>query len=279
MTSILFRLLLLLQGLTIPAPRGYVSDFAGVLDSASIQKMTAVITDLKAKTGGEIAVVTLPDLQDRAASDVALGIGRQWGVGQKGNPGDPARNRGVVILLVPRKDHRSGSGAFWIATGTGSEGFVTDASAGRVRDAVMSQLSNEDYNGALVQATELVAQRFADEFHVALDPSSRPRARFRVIPDGDTGNPGAVVAILILALVIGVTILGRLARGGRGSLLSWLVLAAMQSNRRRGGWGGWGGGGGGFGGFGGFGGGGGGGGFGGFGGGGGFSGGGAGGSF
>ncbi len=274
MTSILLRILLLLQGLTIPAPRGYVSDFAGVLDSASIQKMTAVIEDLKAKTGGEIAVVTLADLQDRAASDVALDIGRQWGVGQKGNPGDPARNRGIVILLVPRKDHRAGSGAFWIATGTGSEGFVTDAAAGRVRDAVMSQLSNEDYGGALVQATELVAQRFADEFHVALDPSSRPRARFRVIPDGDTVNPGAVFAILVIALVIGVTILRGLAGGGRGSLLSWLVLAALQSNRRNR----WGGGGGGFGGFGGFGGGGG-GGFGGFGGGGGFSGGGAGGSF
>ncbi len=274
MSAILLRILLLLQAFTIPAPRGYVSDFAGVLDSASIQQMTAVIEDLKAKSGGEIAVVTLPDLQDRAASDVALDIGRQWGVGQKGNPGDPARNRGIVILLVPRKDHRSGSGAFWIATGTGSEGFVTDAAAGRVRDAVMSQLSNEDYGGALVQATELVAQRFADEFHVALDPSSRPRARFRVIPDGDTVNPGAVFAILVIALVIGVTILRGLARGGRGSLLSWLVLAALQSNRRNR----WGGGGGGFGGFGGFGGGGG-GGFGGFGGGGGFSGGGAGGSF
>lgn len=274
MTSILLRILLLLQGLTIPAPRGYVSDFAGVLDSASIQKMTAVIEDLKSKTGGEIAVVTLPDLQGRAASDVALDIGRQWGVGQKGNPGDPARNRGVVILLVPRKGHRAGSGAFWIATGTGSEGFVTDAAAGRVRDAVMSQLSNEDYGGALVQATELVAQRFADEFHVALDSSSRPRARFRVLPDGDTVNPGAVFAILVIALVIGLTIVRGLARGGRGSLLSWLVLAALQSNRRNR----WGGGGGGFGGFGGFGGGGG-GGFGGFGGGGGFSGGGAGGSF
>ena len=278
MTTILLRILLLLQGLTIPAPRGYVSDFAGVLDSASIRKMTAVIEDLKAKTGGEIAVVTLPDLQDRAASDVALDIGRQWGVGQKGNPGDPARNRGIVILLVPRKDHRAGSGAFWIATGTGSEGFVTDAAAGRVRDAVMSQLSNEDYGGALVQATELVAQRFATEFHVALDPSSRPKTPFRVVPDLD-GNPLAQFAFLAVALVVCLVIIGALSRGGRGSLLSWLVLAAMQSNRRRGGWGGWGGGsGGGFGGFGGFGGGGG-GGFGGFGGGGGFSGGGAGGSF
>src|SRR5215472_10056942 len=165
---------LLLQQISIPAPRGYVSDFAGVLDPPAVQRMTAVIEDLKSKTGGEIAVVTLADLRGREASDVALQIGRQWGVGQKGNPGDQARNRGIVILLVPRKNHRAGSGAFWIATGNGSEGFVTDASAGRIRDAVLPQLGREDYDDALVGATEMVAQRFAEEFHTTLDSADRP---------------------------------------------------------------------------------------------------------
>lgn len=270
------RVLLILQALTIPAPRGYVSDFAGVLDSASIQKMTAVILDVQAKAQGEIAVVTLPDLQGRDGADVAREIGRAWGVGAKGNPGDPNRNRGIVILLVPLKDHRPHTGFFRIETGMGSEGFVTDAKAGRIRDAVIPALSREDYGAAMVDVTERVAQAFADEFNFTLDPSNRPRRTLRG-PDLPV-NPGVAMTFLVLAMVIGVAILARLARGGRGSLLSWLVLAAMQSNRRNR-WGGWGGGGGGgFGGFGGFGGGGG-GGFGGFGGGGGFSGGGAGGSF
>ncbi|HWZ27036.1 MAG TPA: TPM domain-containing protein [Gemmatimonadales bacterium] len=257
---------LLLQQFVIPAPRGYVSDFAGVLDPASITRMTAVIEDLKAKTGGEIAVVTLADLQGRAASDVALQIGRTWGVGSKGNPGDPARNRGIVILLVPRKNHRSGSGAFWIATGNGTEGFVTDAAAGRVRDAVLPQLAQEDYGSALVEATQLVAQRFADEFHVALDSASRPP----VGTGSDSGTsriPSIVPFLFIAFLVLSLALRGR--RGG--GVLPWLLLSSMSGRRGGGsGWGGWGGGG--------FGGGGG-GGFGGFGGGGGFSGGGGGGSF
>ncbi|HYK09724.1 MAG TPA: TPM domain-containing protein [Gemmatimonadales bacterium] len=262
------RLLLILQALTIPAPRGYVSDFAGVLDSASIQKMTAVIEDLKSKTGGEIAVVTLPDLQGREAGDVALEIGRQWGVGQKGNPGDPARNRGIVILLVPRTS--SHKGEFFIATGTGSEGIVTDAEAGRDRDAVMPQLRNADYNGALVDATALVAQRFANEFHVTLDPSNAPRPGL-----GFKTTIAPWIPVLFI-IFVGLTLVNVIRRRGGGGLLPWLILSSMSGRRNR--WGGWGGGGG-FGGFGGFGGGGGGGGFGGFGGGGGFSGGGAGGSF
>ena len=271
----MYRILLILQALTIPAPRGYVSDFAGVLDSASIQKMTAVILDVKAKAQGEIAVVTLPDLQGRDGADVAREIGRAWGVGAKGNPGDATRNRGIVILLVPLKDHRPHTGFFRIETGMGSEGFVTDAMAGRIRDAVIPALSREDYGAAMVDATERVAQAFADEFNFTLDPSNQPPSGRALRGPDLPVNPGVAMAALVLAMVIGVAILRGLAQGGRGSLLSWLVLAAMQSNRRRGGWGG---GGGGFGGFGGFGGGGG-GGFGGFGGGGGFSGGGAGGSF
>src|SRR5256885_17104712 len=87
--------------LRLPVPRGYCNDFAGLFDTMSVAHMTAVITELREKTGGEIAVVTLADIHDRPAADVALQIGRQWGVGAKGEAGDPAKNLGVVVLLVP----------------------------------------------------------------------------------------------------------------------------------------------------------------------------------
>src|SRR5438034_5411216 len=99
-------LAVLLQ-IAIPVPSGYVNDFTAVLDPASIAHMDAVIREVKDKTRGEIAVVTLSDIGDREASDVALQIGRQWGVGAKAAAGDPAKNLGVVVLLVPLKDRKS----------------------------------------------------------------------------------------------------------------------------------------------------------------------------
>src|SRR5205085_12323351 len=75
--------------IAVPPPRGYVNDFAGVLDATSVAHMTAVITELREKTSGEIAVVTLADLDDRPAAEVALKRGRQWGDGAKGEAGDP----------------------------------------------------------------------------------------------------------------------------------------------------------------------------------------------
>jgi len=250
-----------LAQIAIPSPRGYVNDFAGVLDSESIRHMEAVITEVRDKTRGEIAVVTLADIGDRAPSDVALQIGRQWGVGAKAEAGDPAKNLGVVVLLVPQKEGKPGTGQIFIATGRGAEGFLTDVVAGRIRDAMTPWLAQQQYGAGLVVGVDLIAQAFAREFGVtlsnpqyAMPPPTQPAPR--------PGFPlGAIVALIILVMILG---------RGRGLWLPFL----MSSRGWRGGGGGWGRGGFGGGGFGG-----GGGGFGGFGGGGGFSGGGAGGRF
>src|SRR2546427_9944784 len=99
--------------------------------------MEAVIGEAREKTRGEIAVVTLADIGDRAPSDVAVQIGRQWGGGAKGAAGDPAKNLGVVILLVPLKDHRRCTGQVVSATGRGAEGCLPDSPVGRMRDRVV----------------------------------------------------------------------------------------------------------------------------------------------
>src|SRR2546427_332068 len=86
MQALLLLLVARLGSDTLPPPRGYVNDFAGVLDSTSISRIEAMIAEVRAKSRGEIAVVTLADIGDRAASDVALQIGRQWGVGARARP-------------------------------------------------------------------------------------------------------------------------------------------------------------------------------------------------
>ena len=235
----------------VPAPVGYVNDFAHVLGADAVAHMDDVIAEVRQKTGGEIAVVTLADLGGRAASDVAVRIGREWGVGAKGEAGDPAKNLGVVILLVPRRDHRPGTGDLFIATGRGAEGFLPDSRVGRIRDAMTPFLAREDYGAGLAAGVDLVALAFAEQFGVTLTGTPLP-----------TGTPtGAVPVIPLFLFILVLLFLSR-----RRSLFLPLMLGGFGGHRGggRGGWGG----GGGFGG-----------GFGGFGGGGGFSGGGAGGKF
>ena len=94
----------------IPAPTGLVNDFARVLDAGASARMERIAEDVRAKSRGEIAIVTLPDLEGRDVAEVALRIGREWKVGKLGDPGDPTRNAGAVILLVPKVTARDGRG-------------------------------------------------------------------------------------------------------------------------------------------------------------------------
>lgn len=277
----LFLTILLATQLQIPAPVGYVNDFAGVIDDAAEREMLAMIEDVRAKSGGEIVVATLRDLGGRASIDVARDIGREWRVGARGGPGDRARNAGVILLLMPGERPGDGRADLAIATGTGAEGFITDALAGRIRDAIgEAAVDRGSYAAGLLVGVQLLAQAYAQEFGFELSGGMRP---------APSGAPPAactlsmLLTLAVLLLFVAFAIGARASYGSRGyrryhrgpSGWGWFLLSALTSGGRRGGgWrGGWGGG------WSGGGGGGGGGGFGGFGGGGGFSGGGASGRF
>jgi uncharacterized protein len=232
-----------------------------VIDPAYRDSMQAVIDAVRQASGGEIVVVTLPSLQGRDQTEVARQIGREWRIGQKGDPTDRDRNTGVVIL-VSMQDRR------WrIETGTGTMTFITAAEAGRVgRDVLVPQLRAGNVGLGLKLAVDTLAADYAEHFRFQLTPAyPDPTAAGYPQRGPDYGRPREQPGSFWVTLAIIVLFL-LLTRGRVGCL----PLLFMGGGGRGGGssWGG-----------GGFGGGGGGGGFGGFGGGGGFSGGGSGGSW
>jgi uncharacterized protein len=202
----------LFQGVTIPAaPTGYVSDFASILPADRVSLLTRIAEDVKAKSGGEIAIVTLADVGTRQASEIALQIGRQWKVGQNDAIGSRSRNAGVVILLVPKETNSSGKGACRIEVGQGSEGFITDAMSGEICREATPLFAQREYARGLTVVTSLVAERFAQEFGFTLDTTlvrPRPAATERDVQI----NPMVVFIIILLVLFL----LSRLGRGGRG---------------------------------------------------------------
>ena len=113
-------------------PIGYVTDVAGVIPADRVAAIEDVITRLRRATGAEIAVVTLPTIETYDRADVAVAIGRKWGVGAATAGGDARRNAGIVLLVVPRQ--ASQPGRLFIATGRGVEEFATDLAVGRIRD-------------------------------------------------------------------------------------------------------------------------------------------------
>jgi len=249
---------LLQSGPQIPPPRGLVNDFAGVIPAETATRLGLIAQDVRDKTKGEIAVVTLTDLGGRDKADVARQIGREWKVGNLAAIGDRSRNAGTVILVVPKESAPDGVGRCRIETGQGAEGFITDATAGEICREATPLFQKRDYGSALELLTLRVAQRYAQEFNVSLDTAFQVpvvRAPTRQAPRGGGGiNPVFLFVILFIVLsMFG----GRRGRGRRGCFPWWLpFVMGGGGGGRGGGWGGGGFGGGGGGGFGGFGGGG-----------------------
>jgi len=276
--------LIALQAVQIPpAPRGYgtsaaeiVVDAAGVLPAASADHINRIAFDVHQKSGGEMAVVTLPDIGLHAPVDVALAIGRAWKVGSNAAVGQRSRNAGVVILLVPKETSTSGRGECFVTTGQGTEGFITDSKAASFCREAVPYFQQREYGPAMELVASRVAEQFAQEFGFTLDSSSglapgmQPDLQPQAQPRRSRGGGVSPFTIFVLFMVAYI-ILSSLSRGRRGCGGGGCIpipIIFPTGGRGRGGWGG-GFGGGGFGG-------GGGGGFGGFGGGGGFSGGGGG---
>lgn len=248
-----------------PRATGMVTDQANLIDDAVQASVEARLTHLRTTTGAEVAVVTIPTLGLREPQEVALEIGRSWGVGAKAQIGDARRNAGLVLLLVPRTAERAGEVRFEV--GDGLQGIITDAQTGRIADAMLPALRAGNFGEAVDVGTRLVADKIVRDLGIQDSTLTEPR------PGTDARGVGKGFLYLIVLLVWFIVMSKRRGgggggRGGRGGGLDLLLPILMSGlGGGRGGFGG--GGGGGFGG----------GGFGGFGGGGGFSGGGGGRSF
>ena len=237
-------------------PEGFVTDLAHVINPSTKSQLETLCAEVQQKTGAQIAVVTVDSLDGESKEDYAADLYKHLGVGSKKS------NEGVLLLLAPKERQ------YKIEVGYGLEPVINDARAGDVGRAMVPDLRQQDYSGAVLLAVQQLAQLIAADKGVQLNglpTAARP-------PTQDTTLPWwgeILIVVIIFAVIFGII---RAARrggqgprsggGGGGSVLPWLILGNTLGGRGGGSWGGgFGGssggfsGGGGFGGFGGFGGG------------------------
>jgi uncharacterized protein len=223
----------------LPAPTGYVNDFAGVLTPETRQGLEELCTEVDHQAHAQIAVVTVKKLEadpmkgmsaDQmpapSIEEFATALEDKWGVGTKGT------DRGVLLIvsLDPRK--------YRIEVGYGLEGILPDGKVGDIGRDMVPLLHTNDYNQAIPLGVHEIAQVIATDAGVTLaglEGSEAPaRERDDSQPQRQVNPIGALIFILILLVVIAVLI-----RTGHIGILFFLLYSLM---------GGGGGGGGGFGG-------------------------------
>lgn len=162
--KVLFLLILLLSAsisysseLIPTGPEGWVSDFAGVINSNDKTTINDIAIELEQKTLAEIAVVTVKNLGGTTVEDYAVQLFEKWGIGKKG------KNNGV-LLLVSIEDRRAK-----VEVGYGLEGILPDGLCGEILDKyVIPYFKQGDYGKGLVIGTAVISKVIAKDANVEL---------------------------------------------------------------------------------------------------------------
>ena len=182
------------QDIDVIQPSGqWVTDAAGLLTTGEEGTLSRKLAAYAETSSTQIVVVTIPNLEGRAASDYATSLGRQWGVGQS------QYNNGVV-LLVSRDDRE-----VFIATGYGLEGAIPDAIASRiVRNVIVPRFRQGDFYGGISNAVDALVDASGGEYSAEDLVTDEVPAEF------------IVFLILLIALIVILLVLFSVRNKGGG---------------------------------------------------------------
>ena len=176
------------EGYPKPTDKFFVNDFAGVMNDADAQTVYNKGAALYEATKAQAVVITVEDLGGEEASDYALNIGREWGVGDKDE------DNGVVILLS--RDDRE----IYIAVGYGLEGALPDSKTGRIIDTYgIPYFSADDFSTGLVGIYNSVVNEIYIEYGLTPDENYTPIA---TLPQSEDESEVSAVKVLVSWIVL-----------------------------------------------------------------------------
>jgi uncharacterized protein len=227
-------------GAALAAPKfppltGRVVDNAQMLSPGAAQKLSDELAALEQKTGRQMVVATVPDLQGYPIEDYGYQLGRAWGIGDK------TRNDGVVFLVAPN-DRK-----VRIEVGYGLEPVLTDALSSTIIQAkVLPDFRAGKMEQGVLDGAEAVIQQLGLPDDEAKALAAAPPADQPVSLQAQSSHIPSFLVLLVVFWIITSVLRG--LGGRRTSGLWWLPFLFMGGGGRdRGGWsgGGFGGGGGG----------------------------------
>ncbi len=84
----------------LPAPKGYVNDFADILDTKTKEELEQTLINFKQQAEIDFVIATVKTTGDKTAFDYSLELAKQWAIGAK-NP-----DKAGILLLISVEDRK-----------------------------------------------------------------------------------------------------------------------------------------------------------------------------
>jgi uncharacterized protein len=253
----------------LPAPTGFINDYAGVIDAATKQQLEQRLLNFKNKNNPpiELAVAVVKTTGERPIFDYSLAVARGWKIGsnEDDNPG--------ALLLIAVDDRK-----YYTQVSKDLEDELPDGLVGQLqRQYLVPAFRQGNYSKGIADTIDAYIRTIESRTSGTTVPQTAETDNQNTQTEGrrNASSPCNFVVCLIILFVLMLIIFSRGGKskndrdkwggggggfGGGGSALPWIIgsiIANSGSSSGSSGWGGssggWGGGssGGGFGGFGG----------------------------
>jgi uncharacterized protein len=152
LTALLLLVAVTTYAQDVPVNDGFVTDTVGLLSSDEEEQLENDLQQYQRETSNEIAILIVRSLSGSVASDVAVEVGRKWGVGTDKDNG--------ILMLVSYDDRE-----IWIATGYGLEGAVPDLVAHGIAEKDMTPYFREaEYFAGLEAGIDALKKHIGGEY-------------------------------------------------------------------------------------------------------------------
>jgi len=166
----------------LPAPSGYVNDFASALDDSAEQYLEEFLQALERDTTTEVVVATVASLEGMTVEEYATRLFADWGIGQA------ADDNGVLLLVAP------GDRALRIEVGYGLEPILPDGLVGEIiRTEILPEFRAGNVPRGIGRGLNRISQIIRGE----------PQAARRLSPTPANGLPPAWFIIPFFATFVG----------------------------------------------------------------------------
>jgi uncharacterized protein len=206
----LFLSLLLLPhvalSLDVPALKGRVNDYAGMLSPEAASRLEQKLAGFEQTTSNQVVVLTVPSLQGDNIDQFSIQVAEQWKPGQKG------KDNGVLLIIAQAERKVR------IEVGMGLQGVLPDITTGKIiRDVMRPHLKSGNFDQALNVGVDAIMSATKGEFKASpQDGAKRPHKK----------KSSSFSTLLVVALVV-IAVCGLISRylGGAAGAVA-LPLAA-----------------------------------------------------
>ena len=188
--------------LEVPALKGRVNDYANIMKKADIQELESYLASLEDASGIQLAVLTIPSLENEDIAVFGLKVAEKWGLGQ-------SKEDNGALLLVAYDEHQ-----LRIDVGYGLEDKLTDVKCGLIiRNVIIPEFQEGNYSKGIVKGIKNMAGIASDNMEIVA----------KSVQDNASADDevGGVIFMLIWIIFIFLII------SSRGGIFKWIFLSKL----------------------------------------------------